>query len=124
MYARTISPSRAARARRFGCSRLAVPRPPRPARRIPHWRRAVRNVAIGVAALALLFLIFSSRVLGATPPRPAQVVVVQPGQTVWSIAESRYPNQDPRQTVDEIDRANHLSGGAVYPGERLRLPAA
>ncbi|MBO0703102.1 MAG: LysM peptidoglycan-binding domain-containing protein, partial [Candidatus Dormibacteraeota bacterium] len=70
------------------------------------------------------FLIFSSHVLGAPPPRPAEVVVVQPGQTVWSIAEAHFPNQDPRQTVDEIDQVNHLHGGLVYPGERLRLPAA
>lgn len=124
MYARFIPPSSTARARRFGYSRLTVRRPPRPARRVARWRQWVRNLAIGAAVLGLLLLIFTSRVLGATPPQPAQVVVVQPGQTVWSIAETRFPNQDPRQTVDEIDRANHLRGGVVYPGERLRLPAA
>ncbi len=121
MYERVNGVPGVARARRFGYSRLTVPRP---RRRVARWRRTVRNLAIGVAVLALLFLIFTSRVMGATPPRPAQVVVVQPGQTVWSIAEARFPNQDPRQTVDEIDRANHLHGGVVYPGERLRLPAA
>lgn len=124
MYARVIPSSSTARARRFGYGRLTVPRPPRPARRVARWRRAVRNLAIGGIVLGLLFLVFTSHVLGATPPRPPQVVVVRPGQTVWSIAESRFPNQDPRQTVDEIDQANHLRGGVVYPGERLRLPAA
>lgn len=124
MYARAIPTSSAARGRRVGCSRLAARRPRGPARQVARWRRAVRNVALGGAVLGLLFLVFTSRVVGATPPRPPQVVVVQPGQTVWSIAEARFPNQDPRQTVDEIDRANHLHGGVVYPGERLRLPAA
>lgn len=124
MYVRTTPTQSTARARRVGYSRLAAPRPPRPARPVARWRRTVRNLAIGGVVLGLLFLIFTSQVAGATPPRPPQVVVVQPGQTVWSIAEARFPNQDPRQTVDEIDRVNHLRGGVVYPGERLRLPAA
>lgn len=126
MYVKAMSTATVsgARARRFGCGRLAVPRPPRPVRRVPRWRRAVRNVVIGAAVLGLLLLMFTSRVLGATPPAPARFVVVRPGQTVWSIAEARFPDQDPRQTVDEIDRVNHVQGGVVYPGERLRLPAA
>ena len=121
MYARPIQRSSTARARRFGYHRLAARRP---ARQVARWRRLVRNLAIGAVVLGLLFLIFTSRVLGATPPQPARVVVVQPGQTVWSIAEAQFPNQDPRETVDEIDQVNHLGGGLVYPGERLRLPAA
>lgn len=121
MYARVSPRPSTARARRFGYERLVAPRPPR---RVARWRRVLRNLAIGGAVLGLLFLVFTSRVLGAAPPRPPRVVVVQPGQTVWSIAEGQFPNQDPRQSVDEIDRANHLAGGRVYPGERLRLPAA
>jgi LysM repeat protein len=91
---------------------------------VARWRRLVRNLIIGAAAMGLLFLIFTIRALGAAPPAPPRVVVVQPGQTVWSIAEAQFPNQDPRQSVDEIDQVNHLHGGLVYPGERLRLPAA
>lgn len=124
MYVRATPTPNSARARRVGCSRLVAQRPPRPARQVARWRRTVRNVAIGGAVLGLLLLVFTSQVAGATRPRPPEVVVVQPGQTVWSIAETRFPNQDPRQTVDEIDRTNHLHGGVVYPGERLRLPAA
>jgi hypothetical protein len=121
MYARVSPRPNTARARRFGYERMAAPRPPR---QVGRWRRLLRNLAIGGAVLGLLFLIFTSRALGATPPRPPRVVVVQPGQTVWSIAEAQFPNQDPRQSVYEIDQTNHLSGGLVYPGERLRLPAA
>lgn len=124
MYARLNPRPSSAPARRFGYERLAVPRPPRPPHQVARWRRAVRNLAIGAAVLGLLFLIFTSRALGAAPPAPPRVVVVRPGETVWSIAESNFPDQDPRQTVEEIDRANHLRGGVVYPGERLRLPAA
>ncbi len=121
MYARVSPRFSTARARRFGYERLAAPRPPR---QVARWRRLVRNLALGGAVLGMLFLIFTSRALGVSPPRPPRVVVVQPGQTVWSIAEAQFPNQDPRESVDEIDRVNHLHGGLVYPGERLRVPAA
>ena len=51
-----------------------------------------------------------------------QVVTVEPGDTVWSIADGRYPNQDTRAKVEEIERANHLSNPIVQPGQQLRLP--
>lgn len=121
MYARAIRHRNTAHARRFGWSRLAAPRPRRP---VPRWRRAVRNVVLGAVVLALLFTIFTIRAVGATPPQAPQVVVVRPGQTVWVIAETHFPNQDPRQVVDEIEQANHLRGGEVYPGEHLRLPTS
>ncbi|MGH7920259.1 MAG: LysM peptidoglycan-binding domain-containing protein [Candidatus Dormibacteraceae bacterium] len=106
------------RSRRVGYGRLSARRPPRS---VAPWRRAVRNLVIGGSVLGLLLGMFTTSVLGATRS-PAQIVVVGPGQTLWSIAESRYPNQDPRQIVQEIDQENHISGGAVYPGQRLRLP--
>lgn len=121
MYARAIRHYHSAHARRFGWGPLAVPRPRRV---VPRWRRAVRNLVLGALVLALLFTIFTIRAMGATPPAAPRVVVVRPGQTVWVIAETHYPNQDPRQMVDEIEQENHLRGGEVYPGERLRLPAS
>lgn len=120
MYAKP-SPRRLTPPRRFGYGRLRVPLRRRP---VPRWRRAVRNLVLGALVLGLLFAVFTIHAMGATPPRPPQVVVVQPGQTLWTIAEARFPNQDPRQTVDEIEQQNHLRGGVVYPGQRLRLPTS
>lgn len=108
------------RARRVGTAPLTVRRPPR---RVDTWRRTVRNLVIGAAVLGLLLAVFSTHALGQTTVQ-ARTIVVQPGQTVWSIAQARYPDQDPRQVVQEIDGQNHLQGGTIYPGERLRLPAA
>jgi nucleoid-associated protein YgaU len=50
-------------------------------------------------------------------------VVVQPGDTLWSIAAQRYPSDDVRARVDEIERLNALSGPLIEVGETLRLPA-
>lgn len=57
---------------------------------------------------------------GSAPARFEQVVV-QPGESVWSIVQSHY-HGDPRTHVDAVLRANHLSSPLVFPGESLLLP--
>jgi len=50
-------------------------------------------------------------------------VVVQPGDTLWSIASERYPSDDVRGRVADIERANGLHSPVIHAGEALRLPA-
>jgi hypothetical protein len=50
-------------------------------------------------------------------------VLVQPGDTIWSIASAHYPGDDVRARVDDIERANGLGGPLIKAGETLRLPA-
>src|SRR4029077_6619556 len=50
------------------------------------------------------------------------VVVVQPGDTLWGIASTRYPGDDVRVRVDEIERLNGLQSPKIEAGEMLRLP--
>jgi LysM repeat protein len=47
--------------------------------------------------------------------------VVQPTDTLWSIAAKHYPG-DPREGIWELQRRNHLSGTTLVPGQRLVLP--
>ena len=49
-------------------------------------------------------------------------VVVQPGDTLWSIAVQRYPSDDVRSRVQDIERANGLSSPVIEAGETLHLP--
>jgi LysM repeat protein len=49
-------------------------------------------------------------------------IVVQPGDTLWSIAAERYPADDVRARVLDIEQANGLSGPSLDPGQTLRLP--
>lgn len=60
---------------------------------------------------------------GATQTRSldAVVVVVQPGDTLWSIATWLDPGADPRHLVDEL---SGLTGSTdLQPGQRLVIPA-
>ncbi len=50
-------------------------------------------------------------------------VVVEPGDTVWSIAgEAAGADQDVRTVVDAIEELNDLEGSALVPGQVLELP--
>jgi nucleoid-associated protein YgaU len=49
-------------------------------------------------------------------------VVVQPGDTLWSIATSLDGDGDVRAVVDEIQELNGLNGAALVPGQTLLLP--
>jgi nucleoid-associated protein YgaU len=50
------------------------------------------------------------------------MVVVQPGDTLWGIASARYPGDDVRVRVGEIERLNGLLTPNIEVGESLRLP--
>jgi LysM repeat protein len=50
-------------------------------------------------------------------------LVVQPGDTLWGIAAARYPADDVRVRVDEIERLNGLRSPNIEVGETLQLPA-
>jgi len=58
---------------------------------------------------------------GAAPAQSR--VVVQPGDTLWSIASEHYPGDDVRVRVEDIERANGLQGPTIEVGQELRLPA-
>ncbi len=61
--------------------------------------------------------------LGGTPPAYT-TVVVQPGDTLWTIAAERYPAADPRERVSAIEALNGLTGPQIVAGETLELPPA
>ena len=49
-------------------------------------------------------------------------VVVQPGQTLWSIAATADPTADPRDVVQEIMSTNALGSPSIKAGELLWVP--
>jgi len=51
-----------------------------------------------------------------------QSVVVQPGDTLWSIATSLDGDGDVRAVVDEIQPLNGLNSAALVPGQTILLP--
>jgi LysM repeat protein len=96
--------------------------------RRPPLRLTRRGRAV-VLAFFVLMASLASAVLFTTASRasdpetgPASTVVVQPHDTLWSIATRTSPRRDPYAAVAEIQRLNNLDGYVVHPGETLILP--
>jgi len=77
----------------------------------------VRLLAVALVALVAWAVVVRASE-GAGPERS---YVVRPGDTLWTIAASRYAG-DPRAGVWKIRTRNGLSGSVIRPGERLMLP--
>lgn len=50
-----------------------------------------------------------------------ETVMVQPGDTLWALAERIAPDRDPRDVVVDLEVLNGISG-ALVPGQVLSLP--
>ena len=92
--------------------------------------RLTRRGRIVVALLAVLaacglFVAGASAAQASGPAsahgRAAQVIV-QPGDTLWSIAQSADPNADARAIVQQILQANRLTDPNITAGQRLWVP--
>lgn len=85
--------------------------------------------AIAAAPLVALALWFglNSGVAGATSESGAgsvaiQHVTVQQGQSLWQIAETIAPHDDPRDVISAIVDFNGLQSSVVMPGQSLAVP--
>jgi len=78
-----------------------------------------RAILIALLATVLLSVVVVRPSTGAGPER---AYVVQPADTLWSIASRTYGG-DPRDGVWKLQQRNHLAGTLLRPGQRLVLPA-
>jgi LysM domain-containing protein len=110
---------------------LATPLTQRPAPPLRLTRRGRIVVAVMaallVAALSLIAAGAAQAISHTGPAHPAgsanlAQVVVQPGQSLWSVAESADPNADTRLVIQQITELNSLNGDTVFAGQRLWVP--
>ena len=93
-------------------------------------RRGRVVVALAAALLVTLVSLLLAGVAQATndgpSPRAAREnlvqVIVRPGQSLWSVAESADPGQDTRAVIQQIIDLNSLTGDTVFAGQQLRVP--
>lgn len=99
----------------------------------PHRLRLTRRGRIVLAVLAVLTVcgLFVAGASAAQASGPAAAhgaagtarqVIVQPGDSLWSIARSAAPNADARAIVQEILQANRLNTASITAGQRLWVP--
>lgn len=98
-------------------------------------RNRVEDLIITFSAFGLIIaLIVSLGIVGFRlfePPKTKLIaskvdfgviqIVVQPGDTLWSIARVQVPNKDPRDVVGSIRYLNQLKSAEIFPGQVLNI---
>lgn len=80
-------------------------------------------IALAALSLSVTLPALSSMRLYAATPQRSTVVIVQPGDTLWSIASAHTGSEgNIEATIDRITLVNHLGTTPLQPGERLRIP--
>ncbi len=94
--------------------------------RLTRLGRLVLLITLVAVALAVLTLVGSpAESTDATHHPSAVTVVVEPGQTLWDIANEVAPGEDPRIVVSEILDLNALTdAGSIRAGQPLYVPAS
>jgi hypothetical protein len=92
-----------------------------------YWKRRIAVVLLAVA-LVLVMARAGAALGGSSPQHPerhpahsahpqAASTVVEPGDSLWTVAERLAPGQDPRPIVDALSEARH--GTVLTPGETI-----
>jgi hypothetical protein len=82
----------------------------------------VSALLIGALSVALATTAQATRSGSASPGRYVAKVMVQPGQSLWSVAEAHDPDADTRLIVSEIEQLNSMTADQVRSGEYLWVP--
>jgi hypothetical protein len=112
---------------------MAIAAPFPAARRAPSagirlTRRGRVVLGLGSTLILLAVVLFSGFLTAeadsslADQGRATGVVVVQPGESLWQIAQGIAPDTDPRETVTRIRELNSLGDGPVVPGQSIVVP--
>lgn len=81
---------------------------------------AAGAIVVGLL-LAAAYLSWRPSAAPISSSRPVGTVRVQPGDTLWSIAERVAPGRDPRNVVADLRAVNHLQGASLVPGQLLTV---
>ena len=92
-----------------------------------HLRAGWLGLALFVVLGLVLGVVLFGRQAGANRPAEqlaaeAVTVTVQPGDTLWTIARSLAPDDDPRPLTDAL--VDLAGGTSLQPGQRIVIPGS
>jgi LysM repeat protein len=79
-------------------------------------------LVIGVLSVVLATAAQATHAGSASPGRYVAKVLVRPGQSLWSLAETYDPHADPRVISAQIQELNSMTSDQLRPGQVLWVP--
>lgn len=87
----------------------------------PNVRSTLRLTLVVLLAGILLGLL-APTLFASSDAAPALTYEVKAGDTLWRLASTYAPDEDPRRFVFEVQELNGLDGGPLLPGQKLIVP--
>ena len=90
-----------------------------------HSKKFRNRIVYGIFFVVVVIAVISGFRTTVLPPRFSgwHQVVVQPGQSLWSICVSNCPQADTRIVIDAVCQRDHIAGNrCIQPGEVLYVP--
>lgn len=86
-------------------------------------RRLFRAVAAIILAISFVFAGISGSQAGSEISGGSlQFVTVEPGDSLWKLAEVHAGDSDPRDWIAEVVILNALASAELTPGQQIALP--
>jgi len=80
-------------------------------------------IALGTLSLAVSIPALATGHLYAASPQHYEMVIVKPGDNLWTLAAARtVSGSDVQATIDRVMADNHLDTATLQPGQHLRIP--
>ncbi len=79
-------------------------------------------LVVGLLAIAAMFGATRAAASNEAGRSDFGYVVVQPGESLWSVATALDSSADPRDVIAEIVRLNQLEGSEVQAGQPIAVP--
>lgn len=80
-------------------------------------------IALGTLSLAVSIPTLATGHLYAASPQRYEMVVVKPGDSLWTLSAARTSSgADIQGTIDRVMADNHLDTATLQPGQRIRIP--
>lgn len=84
------------------------------------FRSKLTYVLLAVLFVSIVgFNFFSQDAYGS---QAEKVIIVQPGDSLWSIAQANYPDENTQKAIYYISKANKLDSSNLKIGTELHLP--
>jgi Tfp pilus assembly protein FimV len=80
------------------------------------------SIGIGLSIAVATAAVHLAHADGGLQLTGSATVVVQSGDTLWSLAQQLAPEEDPRAVVDAVVDLNGLQDADLVPGMVLQLP--